>query len=171
MRILPICLPKFRAVSINSFGSSSLMSLQNEQSLAGSATAARSQPWRRGDPMKALRVLVVEDDAVIGMLLGEMLAEMGHQVCAIAPTEADAVKAAAHYGPDLMIVDARLGDGSGLSAVEEIGRTSSIPHVFVSGDAARVRALRPSAVVLQKPFRESELVRAIQRVLEAASDS
>jgi CheY-like chemotaxis protein len=38
--------------------------------------------------MKALRVLVVEDNAIIGMLLGEMLAEMGHDVCGIETTEA-----------------------------------------------------------------------------------
>jgi len=114
--------------------------------------------------MKGLRVLVVEDDAVIGMLLGEMLVEMGHIICAIAATEAEAVAAAARYEPDLMIVDARLGEGSGLSAVEKIGRTGDVPHFFVSGDASRVRALRPGAVVLQKPFRESDLVRAISRV-------
>jgi DNA-binding response OmpR family regulator len=100
--------------------------------------------------MKELRVLVVEDDAMIGMLLGEMLAEMGHDMCAVAATEAEAVAAACKYRPDLMIVDARLGDGSGLSAVEQIDRTGSIPHLFVSGDASRVRVLRPGAFVFAK---------------------
>jgi len=41
--------------------------------------------------MKALRVLVVEDNATIGMLLGEMRAEMGHHVCGVEATEAEAV--------------------------------------------------------------------------------
>jgi DNA-binding response OmpR family regulator len=41
--------------------------------------------------MKALSVLIVEDDAMIGMLLAEMLGEMGYDVCAIAATEEDAV--------------------------------------------------------------------------------
>jgi DNA-binding response OmpR family regulator len=121
--------------------------------------------------MNALNVLVIEDDAVIGMLLGEMLVEMGHSMCAVAATEADAVIAAAQYGPDLMIVDARLGDGSGIAAVDEIGRSGRIPHLFVSGDASRVRTLRPGAMVLQKPFRESELVRAIERVLDTGVTS
>jgi DNA-binding response OmpR family regulator len=112
--------------------------------------------------MKALRILVVEDDAVIGMLLAEMLAEMGHDVCAIETTAADAVSAAVRCKPDLLIVDVRLGDGNGISVVEEIRRTGPIPHLFVSGDASRVKALRPDAVVIQKPFRESDLVRAIQ---------
>jgi two-component system, response regulator PdtaR len=121
--------------------------------------------------MKALRVLVVEDDDVIGILLAEMLEEMGHNVCAIEATEADAIAAAVRCRPNLMIVDVRLGDGSGVAAVEEILGTGPVPHVFVSGDTSRVRALRPGAVVIQKPFRESDLARAIQCALGAAAVS
>jgi two-component system, response regulator PdtaR len=44
--------------------------------------------------MKTLRILVVEDDALFGMLLAELLAMMGHDVCGIEATEADAVAAA-----------------------------------------------------------------------------
>ena len=69
--------------------------------------------------MRALRVLVVEDNAIIGMLLAEVLAGMGHDVCAIEATEADAVTAAARCRPDLMIVDVQLGDGSGAFAIEK----------------------------------------------------
>ena len=52
-----------------------------------------------GKAMAALRVLVVEDDAIIGALLAEMLEGMGHDVCAVEATEADAVTAAARCGP------------------------------------------------------------------------
>ena len=38
--------------------------------------------------MKALRVMVVEDDGMIAMLLAEVLTGMGHDVCAIEATEA-----------------------------------------------------------------------------------
>jgi CheY-like chemotaxis protein len=115
--------------------------------------------------MIADRVLVVEDDAVIAMLLSEVLVGMGHDVCAIEATEADAVAAAGRWRPDLMIVDARLGEGSGVTAVEEILRSGHVPHVFVSGDALRVQVLRPGALVIQKPFCESDLARAIQSAL------
>ncbi|MFZ0426135.1 MAG: response regulator [Xanthobacteraceae bacterium] len=119
--------------------------------------------------MKALRVLVVEDDAMIAMLLADTLEGMGYDVCPIETTEAGAVAAAVRYRPDLMIVDARLGDESGVAAVEEILRTVFVPHVFVSGDISRVRALKPSAVAIQKPFSESDLLRAMQRALDAAA--
>jgi two-component system, response regulator PdtaR len=119
--------------------------------------------------MEALRVLVAEDDALIALLLAELLAGMGHEVCATAATEREAVIAAAHYKPDLMIVDAGLGRGSGVSAVEEILRAGPLAHVFISGDAERVRLRKPDAVVIRKPFREAELARAIDLALAAAS--
>src|SRR3979411_28708 len=106
--------------------------------------------------MKALRVLVIEDDALIAMLLSELLSTMGNDVGATAVSEAEAVIAAARYAPDLMIVDAGLGRGSGVSAVEEILRAGPVAHVFISGDAGRVHARKPNAVVVRKPFREAE---------------
>jgi two-component system, response regulator PdtaR len=121
--------------------------------------------------MKALRVLVVEDDALIAVLLAELLAGMGHDVCATAATEAEAVSAAAHHRPDLMIVDAGLGRGSGESAVEEILLAGPLAHVFISGDAGRVQRRKPDAVVVRKPFRETELARAIDMALAAAPRS
>jgi DNA-binding response OmpR family regulator len=117
-------------------------------------------------PTKAPRVLVVEDDAMIGGLLGEMLEGMGYDLCGIEATEADAVRAAARYRPDLMIVDVQLGDGSGVSAIETIHRARPVPHVFVSGDIARLRALKPGSIAIQKPYRESELALVIQRALK-----
>jgi len=118
--------------------------------------------------MKALRVLVVEDDALIAMLLAELLAGMGHDVCATAATKAEAVSAASRYGPDLMIVDAGLGRGSGVSAVEEILRTGPVAHVFVSGDTDSIQRRRSDAIVVRKPFREAELARAIDAALASA---
>ena len=127
---------------------------------------------RNGDceakPLKTLNVLIVEDDMMIGLLLAEVLEGMDHDVCAIEATEADAVSAAHRCRPDLMIVDVWLGDGNGVSAVEEIRRTQLVPHLFVSADMSKVRGLRPDAVTLQKPFREADLAQAMRRALAAA---
>jgi DNA-binding response OmpR family regulator len=119
--------------------------------------------------MTALRILVVEDDAMIGMMLAEMLEEMGHSVCSIESTEADAVSAADRCRPDLMIVDVLLGDGNGVSAVTKILRAGPVPHLFVSADLSRLKALRPGAVAIQKPYRESDLTGAIRLALDAAA--
>jgi DNA-binding response OmpR family regulator len=117
--------------------------------------------------MTALNVLVVEDDAMIGMLLAEMLQEMGYDVCAVAATEDDAVADAARCKPGLMIVDENLREGTGVAAVERILRNGPVPCVFISG--APVHLARPGGSVLQKPFLEEDLVRAIRYVVGSAN--
>ena len=118
--------------------------------------------------MKSLRILLVDDDALIGTLLAEMLEEMGHVVCGIEATEAGAVRAALRDRPDLMIVDARLREGSGLAAVETILRTTAIPHIFMSGD--RLPDGRGRAVILRKPFMDRDLADAIERAIEGTGE-
>jgi DNA-binding response OmpR family regulator len=110
--------------------------------------------------MPALSVLVVEDDAMIAMLLAEMLEDMGYQVCGIAATEKDAVAVATRYKPGLMIVDEHLREGTGASAIEQILLIGSVPCVLISG--AAVNWDRRGATVLRKPFSMNDLVRAIE---------
>ena len=115
--------------------------------------------------------MIVEDEAMIAMLLDEVLTGMGHDVCANEATQADAVVAAARCKPDIMIVDANLGDGCGIAAVEEILRTGFIPYIFATVDALGVRLRSPEAVVLQKPYREADLAGAIKRAVGTAAAS
>jgi DNA-binding response OmpR family regulator len=121
--------------------------------------------------MRVLRVLLVEDEAMIAMLLTEVIDQMGHVVCAVATTEDDAIAAGVRYQPDLMIVDEVLRKGSGVSAVREILHSGPVPHVFVSGQSLDDETLSSSAVVISKPFSISELTRAIQRALGATGVS
>jgi two-component system, response regulator PdtaR len=115
--------------------------------------------------MIPLRVMVVEDEALMGALFGEVLEGMGYTVCAIETTEDDAVAAATRCKPDLLLVDVQLAVGSGLTTVAKILSTGFIPHVFYSGDISGVQAARPGAIAIQKPFRVPELARAIALAL------
>jgi len=117
--------------------------------------------------MNPLSILLVEDDALIGSLLAEMLAALGHGTAGIQTTEEGAVAAVARSKPDLMIVDLRLAKGNGIAAVERITCAGPIPHVFMSGLGPL--AAPPGAVVLTKPFREADLIRAIARSLDQVS--
>jgi CheY-like chemotaxis protein len=111
--------------------------------------------------MEPLRIMIAEDDPVIAMFLGEVLKDMGHEICATEFTQSGAVATAARCDPDLMIVDARLGEGSGIFAVDEILSHGFVPHVFTSGDRALLRRLARDAVVIEKPFHEAQLASAI----------
>ena len=115
--------------------------------------------------MQKLSILVVEDEAIIGMLLTEVLNGMGHEVIAVVGTEAAAVTIAAEYKPDLLIVDAGLSSGNGLSAVDTILATRAVPYFFTTGNALKVRLLKPDAIILEKPFYEADLADAIELAL------
>jgi len=119
-----------------------------------------------------LRVLIIEDDALVVLLLTELLAIMGHEVCATAASEAAAIDAALRDEPDLVIADSHLQSGSGISAVEKIiGRRGHIPHLFLTGDGAEIVRRRPAAIVLRKPFPQSALTKAIESALDVAAGS
>ena len=114
-----------------------------------------------------LRVLVMEDQALLGFVLGEVLEELGYDVLAIAATHADAAAAARKARPDLMIVDVHLRSSSGIGAVAEICATGFVPHVFVTGDMAEANRQCLGSVAIQKPFAEADLTRAIAKALAA----
>ena len=111
--------------------------------------------------MRSLRILLIEDDATISALLAEVLEGLGHVICGLEATEADAVGSALRVRPDLMIVDANLRIGSGIAAVATIARSIAIPSIFISGD--RLPASVGTANFLQKPFTCRDLVGAIER--------
>jgi DNA-binding NtrC family response regulator len=115
-----------------------------------------------------LRLVIVEDDALIAMDLSELLVGMGHDVCAIASTEGDAEAAAANCHPDLMIVDGSLRDGSGVAAMLRILKKGDIAHFYITGNPWAVRELTPDAIILAKPFNLRDLQSGIVRACAAA---
>ena len=115
--------------------------------------------------MNDMRILIVEDDFLVGELLSMTLEDLGHEVCGIATSEAAAVAAATADRPDLMICDMTLETGTGPGAVATICRDGFVPHLFVSGNVSSVLAVVPDAIVVEKPFRKTDLVRAIDRAL------
>ena len=115
--------------------------------------------------IKPLRVLIVEDDLIIGPLLAETIEQLGHIVCAVEIDGAAALSAAKRCLPDLMIVDIGLKEASGIAAVEQILKHGFVPHVFVTGDDLRGLPLPPEAILIQKPYRSSDLVSAIARAI------
>ena len=119
--------------------------------------------------MKPLRVLIIEDETVIALLFAEVLGELGHEVCASETTETGAIAAAALHKPGLIIADVRLREGSGIDAVNIILQAGFVPHVFVTGDVIEPKKLNPFAGILQKPFYEAQLIRAIERAIDPAN--
>jgi len=119
--------------------------------------------------MNALRILVVEDDVTIGLLLAETLEDLGHTVCALERNAVNAIAAAARLQPDLVIVDVGLGEEIAVAVVRDIVAGELARHVFVMGDIVQELPLGPSVVQIKRPLRANDVAAAIQREIVGAA--
>lgn len=119
---------------------------------------------------RRLRVLIVEDESLVAMLVEDMLMELGHEIVAVAGRLDDAVANAREAEFDIAIVDLNL-NGQRTDAVAEILADRRVPFVFATGYGfAGVRAEWAHTPVVQKPFQASELGQAIEAALQASGN-
>jgi PAS domain S-box-containing protein len=117
--------------------------------------------------MKSIRILVVEDEAIIAEDLRGILKGLGYEVVAVVPTGQLAVKMALELKPDLILMDIMLqGDLDGIQAAQIINSVNDIPIVFCTAYAddktlKRAQVTEPYGYIL-KPFEERELTTNIQ---------
>jgi CheY-like chemotaxis protein len=102
--------------------------------------------------MKGASIFLVEDEALIRMMIVEMLEELGHRIVA----EAGSIEAAEPLARtsvfDLAVFDINVA-GFNISPIAEIVAARGLPFVFVSGyGPAGMPALFADKPVLQKPF-------------------
>jgi signal transduction histidine kinase len=84
-------------------------------------------------PSGEYRVLVVDDDEGLLILMGETLQSEGYEV-ETAKSAAEAVAWLSSHRPDLMLLDLKLRDGSGLSLVAKLRAVAErVPFVVVTG--------------------------------------
>jgi CheY-like chemotaxis protein len=115
---------------------------------------------------KNLRVLVIEDEGIVAMLLEDMLSELGHQVVATIGNIEQATDMVGKASIDLAILDVNL-NGHHTYCLAETLTSRGIPFLFATGyGSSGLRSEWRQANVLQKPFTERELARAIGRIVE-----
>jgi FixJ family two-component response regulator len=115
-------------------------------------------------------VIVVDDDVAVREAAEGLLKSVGLQVRSFASVQ-DFLDTDRPKGPCCLVLDVRMPGKSGLDLQDELNsRNTSLPIVFISGHAdvpMSVRAMKGGAVeFLGKPFRDQELLDAIQVGLE-----
>ena len=111
--------------------------------------------------MRGRRVLVVEDEVIIGMLLEDMLGELGCEVVAISTHLDEALGLARTLDIDFALLDINL-DGQQSFPVADQLRQRGVPFLFATGYGAKI--LKPpysGTPTLQKPFQIGDLERMI----------
>jgi two-component system, response regulator PdtaR len=115
-----------------------------------------------------MRVLIVENSAIIAMHLAKLVADLGHKICACVASASDAIAQAVALKPDVVIMDLRLAKGSsGVDAARALYERHALRCIFVSGnlDESTRAALLPYDPIdfLGKPILPLLLQRALKR--------
>lgn len=127
-----------------------------------------SQAVREVSQQRSTKVLIIEDEPIISLDLQNIVREMGHEVVATATTQDEAVRAARHTEPGLVLADIKLADGSsGIDAVRQILSELTVPVIFVTAYPERLlTGERPEPTFLvTKPFLPETVRVAISQAL------
>lgn len=120
--------------------------------------------------MSKPQILVVEDDAVSGMYLKNVLEEYGYDVPAVASSLDEVIACLPKIHPDLVLMDIILrGAGDGIDAAGRIAATRDVPVIFLTAHTdeemvGRARMTGPYGFLV-KPVNVSELHIAIEFAL------
>ena len=119
-----------------------------------------------GSP-RSKRILVVEDELMIRMLLEDMLGELGYTVAAEAGRLDEALQAAKTADFDIAILDVNL-DGEPVSPVADALVARGTPFVFATGYGERgLPEPYRDRPMLKKPFQMDGLKQMLQSALAA----
>jgi CheY-like chemotaxis protein len=109
------------------------------------------------DTLQGLRVLVVEDEAAISLLLEDMLLDFGCEVIGPAARLSAALDAVEREAVDLAILDVNVA-GEPIYPVAETLARKGVPFVFSTGyGSAGIKDAYRDRPVLQKPFAQHDL--------------
>jgi len=119
--------------------------------------------------LRGSRVLIVEDDMMIALLVEDMLEDLGCVVAGTANTLAGAINDARDGGPfDAAILDVNL-DGAAVFPVADILHGRGVPIIFSTGYGdAGLRDADKGCPVLHKPYRIDNLESALRAALRPA---
>jgi CheY-like chemotaxis protein len=127
-------------------------------------TGAVNATTKRSDnSLRGLRILIVEDETLVAMLIEDFLLEFGCEVAFSASRVGKAIRGLQGCQVDAAVLDVNVA-GESVAQLAETLHERGIPFIFASGYGARGVDKRWSSVpvpVLQKPFTGADLQTAL----------
>lgn len=120
------------------------------------------------DKITDKKVLIVEDDMIISMVLERMITKLEHNVIDKVITGKGAIDSFQKLHPDLILMDIQLKDDiDGITAMQEIRKSSDVPVIYITGnsDQYNLSRARDTQFVdyLVKPIQMSHLENSIHK--------
>jgi two-component sensor histidine kinase len=110
------------------------------------------------------RVLLVEDEALIGMMMADILCDMGFEVLGPVTRVSEAMSAVKQGSFESAVLDVNLR-GELVYPVAEVLQNDGVPFIFITGyNAERIEERFANVPVLQKPLQKAELKTALEQV-------
>ncbi len=118
--------------------------------------------------MSQARILVAEDELIVGFDLCETVEEAGFEVVGPHRDISSAMLSFQKDKPDLAILDVKLDDGIVYPLAEKLA-DEDVPIIFHSGQFTRQEVAErfPEATTLMKPCPPNEMLEAVTKVLQA----
>jgi CheY-like chemotaxis protein len=117
------------------------------------------------DAARVRRVLVVEDEVMIAMLMEDMLTDLGYEVVGPAMRLEEGIELATTAQLDMAVLDVNL-NGQRSTPIAEILAERGVPFVFATGyGSTGVDEPHNARHVLKKPFSPDDLDVAIARMI------
>jgi CheY-like chemotaxis protein len=114
------------------------------------------------------RILIVEDEMLVGMLLEDMLLEIGHEVAGMAARVSSALPLVETLDFELAILDVNLAGEMSFPIADALA-DKGLPYMFATGYGRQGIAPRHAhRQVISKPFSSKELKTAIIATLAEA---
>ena len=113
-----------------------------------------------------MRVLIVEDDTLVGMGLLRQLQKLGHSVVGQAADAAEARQMFRAHEPQLVLLDIRLGSDDGIELARDLLKQRRVPMIIISAFAEKELIDRATEAgvfaYLTKPVDERTLAAQIE---------
>ncbi|GEO43659.1 response regulator [Skermanella aerolata] len=111
-----------------------------------------------------MRILIVENEAIIALCIGLTLQEAGHEVMGPVACLDASLRLAERMVPDLALVDIELDrGGSGIEVARVLLKRWRVMSIYVSARHSRGRAGTDAAVgCLNKPFATQSLIGTVE---------
>ncbi|MDN3657040.1 response regulator [Ferruginibacter paludis] len=123
-----------------------------------------------------VKILVVEDEMIIGAKISMQLTSLGYEVTGILPRGEEAILHAKENKPDIILLDINLkGKLDGIETAVALQQQGSIPIIYLTANSDeatfnRAKSTKPYAFIA-KPFKQLDLQRAIELTISRMAEN